>query len=124
MIGFLEDLVGADAGGLDRGVAGVVQRGGVDVHAADLAVADLHRIDLPHAVGDELGRVAGMLAEDEDQSACGPALQGLDLGADLRLRPACGGPPPRLERRKAQYRQSLVHSLPTYSGAKSTMRLP
>ena len=37
VVGFLEDLVGADAGRLDRRVAGVVQRGGVDVHPADLA---------------------------------------------------------------------------------------
>ena len=41
VIGLLEDLVGADARRLDRRIALVVQRGGVDVHAADLAVAGL-----------------------------------------------------------------------------------
>ena len=45
VVGFLEDLVGADAGGLDGAIAVVVQRGGVDVHAADLAVAGRDRID-------------------------------------------------------------------------------
>ncbi len=46
VVGFLEDLIGADAGRLDRGVAGVVQRGGVDVHAADFAVAARGGVDL------------------------------------------------------------------------------
>ena len=71
VIGLLEDLVGADAGRLDRGVAVVVQRGGVDVHAADFAVAGLDRIDRPHALGHELGRRSADARRRPGSAACG-----------------------------------------------------
>ena len=68
---------------LHDGIAVVVQRGGVDVHAADLAVADAYLIDVANAVGDELGVVVRMLAEDEDQPLVPLSFQGLDLAAHL-----------------------------------------
>ena len=83
MIGLLEDLVGADSRRPDRGISGVVHGGRVDVHAADLAVIDLDRIDRPHALGDELGAVGRVLAEDQDRPLVALPLQGLDLGPQV-----------------------------------------
>ena len=100
MIGLLEDLVGADARRLDRGIAGVVQRGGVDVHAADLAVADLDRIDRPHALGDELGAVATGARRRPGSSACGPCAPGPRPGPAGRPRLSVRRTASGLERRK------------------------
>ena len=124
MVGFLEDLVGADSRRPDRGESGMVHGGRVDVHAADLAVIDLDRIDRPHALGDELGAVGRVLAEDQDRPLVALPLQGLDLGPQVVRAERAADQTSGLERRKAQYRQSFVQLLPTYSGAKSTMRLP
>ena len=66
-------------------VAVVVQRRGVDVHAADLAVAGRGRVDVPHALGHELGVVVRMLAEDEDQPLVPLVLQRHHLLADFVL---------------------------------------
>ncbi len=86
VIGFLEDLIGADAGRLDRGIAGMVQRGGVEVHPANFALAGLDRIDLPHAIGHVMGVVLRMLAEDEDDALVAAVFQGFDLGAQVGRR--------------------------------------
>ena len=79
MVGLLENLVGADARRLDRGVAGMVQGSGVDVDAADFALAGRGGVNLPHALGHELGRVARMLAEDQNQPLVPLVLQGQHL---------------------------------------------
>ena len=76
VVGLLEDLVGADAHGLEGAVAGVVERCGVDVHPADLAVALAGVVDRAHAFGHEGGVVLRVLAEDEDEALVPFLLQG------------------------------------------------
>ena len=83
VIGLLEDLIGANSGLLDRPEAGNVHGRGVDVHPADLAVADPHVVHRPDTLGDEIGVVAGVFAEDQDQPFMSFLLQRLDLGAHL-----------------------------------------
>ena len=112
MVGLLEDLVGADARRPDRGISGVIHGGRVDVHAADLAVIDLDRVDRPHALGDELGAVGRVLAEDQDRPLVALPLQGLDLGPQV-VRAERAADSSGFERRKAQYRQSFWQLLPT-----------
>jgi len=85
VIGLLEDLPGADACRLDRAVAGLVHRGGVDVDPADLAVAALHAVDRADALSNEVGIVVGMLAVDQDQALVPLILQGLDLMDEFLL---------------------------------------
>ena len=85
VVGFLEDLIGADAGGLDDPIAVVIQRGGVQVDAADFAAAGGGRVDVLHALGHEAGVVLRMLAEDEDQPLVPLVFQGQHLLADFVL---------------------------------------
>jgi hypothetical protein len=83
VVGFLEDLIRADARRLDGRVAFVVHRRGVQIDAADFARARASGIDVPDAIGHELGVVIGMLAEDEDQPLVSLAFQGENLLADF-----------------------------------------
>ena len=112
MIGLLENLVGADPRGLHRGIALVVQRGGVDIDPADVAVVHADGVDLTDAVGDELRAVAGMLAEDEDQPLVADAQQGLDLAAEF-VRAERAADFLAVGAAERAVTQSLVHSLPT-----------
>ncbi len=79
VVGLLEDLVRADAGRFDGEVAVVVQRRGVDVDAANFAAAGPRRVHVLNALGDELGVVVRVLAEDEDQPLVPFFLQGENL---------------------------------------------
>ena len=83
VVGLLEDLVGADAGGLDGAEAGLVEGGRVDVHAADLAAAFLGGVDQARGVGDEVGVVLRALAVDQDQALVAQVLQRLHLAHQL-----------------------------------------
>jgi hypothetical protein len=83
MVGLVEYLVRADAGGLDLSVALVVHGSGVDVDASDFAASDARFVNLAHAPGDVVGVVACMLAEDQDQPLVADLLEGLDLAAEF-----------------------------------------
>ncbi len=67
MIGLLENLICADAGLFHDAVAFVIQGSGVQVDAANLTAAGFRGIDLPHALGHEFGRIARMLAENQNE---------------------------------------------------------
>jgi len=68
VVGLHEDLVRADAGGLDGFEARVIERCGVDVHAADFAMPSVDVVDVANAGRDEVGVVARMLAEHDDEA--------------------------------------------------------
>ena len=61
----------------------MVQRGGVDVDPPDFAVAGRRGVDVADAVGNELGVVVRMLAEDQDQPLMSLLFQRQHLLADF-----------------------------------------
>ncbi len=83
VVGLLEDLIRPDAGRLDDAIAVVIQRGGVQVDAADIAAGGGRRVDVTHALGHEVGVVPRMLAEDQDQPLVPLVLQRQHLLADF-----------------------------------------
>ena len=93
-IGLLENLIGADARLFHDAEAFHIQRSGVDVHAADAALAFLGGVGHLHGVGDVLGRVFRRLAIDEDEALLAIIFESLHVadeffigqrGADLLL---------------------------------------
>ncbi len=83
VVGFLEDLVGADAGRLHLAVALHVQRCAIDIDAADLAVRRFDRIDHAHGVGDDVGVVVGVFAVVDHQALVAAADEDSHFGAEL-----------------------------------------
>ena len=86
MVGFLKNLVGSNARRLHQLEPFVVERRGIDVHAADLAVAMLLGIDHLHGVVNKLRVVLRMLAIDHNQPLMPPVHQRLNLLFQLRHR--------------------------------------
>ena len=68
MIGLLENLIGADARVLHDAETLFVERGGIDVDAANLAIALLGGIGLAHGVGNEFGRIFGAFTVNQDET--------------------------------------------------------
>ena len=83
VIRLLENLIGADARGLDGAEAGLVERGRIDVHAADLAPPLLGGIDQARGVRNEVGVILRALAIDQNQALVAQVLQRLHLAHQL-----------------------------------------
>ena len=67
MIGFLENLIGADAGRFNDPVSFMIHGRRVDIDSANFPVPVAGGVDRTHAFGNEIGVVFGMLAENQDQ---------------------------------------------------------
>ncbi len=78
-----EDLVRPDAGRLHGAEPSVIQRRGVDVHATDFAVSALHVVDVSNTGRDEVGVVAWVLAEYDDEALVPLLFHRHNLLADL-----------------------------------------
>ena len=92
MIGFLENLIGADAGRFDDPVSFMIHGRRVDIDSANFSVSVARGVHRANLFGNEIGVVSGMLAENQDQ----PLLpRSLELHAPVRaiLRESeCGAP--------------------------------
>lgn len=87
VVGFLEELVGADLGFVKLAVVFNRRGGDVDVQAADLAVLVLDRVDGLDGLEDVLDRIVlGMLAGFKQQALVPEVLKGDHFVADLLLR--------------------------------------
>ena len=87
VVGFLEEDVGTDTGGLELLVSLDLSRGDVHVQAADLTIAHLGIIDGVNRLQNVLQRVHhGVLAGLESDALVAHLDQSLDLSADLILR--------------------------------------
>ena len=86
MVAFLKNLIGADASLFDQLVALHIQRRGVDIYAADFAVAFFDAVHLFDGIVDKLGAVFWMLTVHHNQPLVAAVDQRLDLLIELRQR--------------------------------------
>jgi hypothetical protein len=90
VIGFLEDLIGADAYGFDGAKAFDIQGRGIDVDPADFTFLIFGVVNGLDGVGNKLRIVFWMLASDHDQTFVACFHQGFGLTYELFFRQ--GGP--------------------------------